>query len=104
MKPELSINNDNIKALCIEIVDKNGKNILINKKYMQPAEIYSEFEKYLKDFTNKARNNGKDLYVVRGLNLNLLDYSINSKVKDYLSISKSKSKFLNLMQPLLSIS
>ena len=45
MKPDLSINNDKIEALCIEIVDKNGKNILINKKYRQPAEIYSEFEK-----------------------------------------------------------
>ena len=61
IKPDLSINNGNIEALCIEIVNKNRKNILINTKYRQPAGIYSEFEKYLKDFTNKAKNNGKDL-------------------------------------------
>ena len=30
MKPDLSINNVNIEALCIEIVTNNGKNILIN--------------------------------------------------------------------------
>ena len=29
MKPDLSLNNDNIEALCIEIVNNNGKNILI---------------------------------------------------------------------------
>ena len=63
MKPDLSINNDNIEALCIEIVN-NGKNIHINTQYRQPAEIYSEFEKYMKDFTNKVKNNGKDLYIV----------------------------------------
>ena len=42
--------------------------------------------KYLKDFTNKAKNNGKDLYIVGDLNLNLLAHSTNSKVKDDLNI------------------
>ena len=30
IKPDLSINDNNIEALCIEIVNKDGKNILIN--------------------------------------------------------------------------
>ena len=82
----MGINNENIEALCKEIVNKKGENILIITQYRQPAGIYSEFEKYLKDFTNKAKNNGKDLYIVGDLNLNLLDHSTNSKVKDYLNI------------------
>ena len=86
MKPDLSVNNDNIEALCIEIVNNNGKNILINKQYRQPTGIYSEFEKYMKDFTNKVKNNGKDLYIVGDMNLNLLDHRSNSKVKEYLNI------------------
>ena len=86
IKPDLSINNDNVEAVCIEFVNENGKNILINTQCRQRAGTYSEFEKYLKDFTNKAKNNGKDLYIVGDLNLNLLDYSTNSKVKDYLNI------------------
>ena len=57
MKPDLSINNDNIESLCIEIVNNNGKYILINTQYRQPAEMYSEFEKYMKDFTNKLKKN-----------------------------------------------
>ena len=86
MKLDLSIINDNIEAVCIEIVNNNGKNILVNTQYRQPAGIFSEFEKYLKDFTNKVKNNGKDLYIVGDMNLNLLDHSTNSKVKEYLNV------------------
>ena len=88
IKQDLSINNDNIEALCKEINNKNGKNIFINTEYKQPAGICSEFEKYLKDFTNKAKNNGKDLYIVGDVNLNLLAHSTNSKVKDDLNITR----------------
>ena len=97
MKPDLSINNDNIEALCIEIVNNNGKNILINTQYRQPAGIYSEFEKYMKDFTNKVKNNGKDLYIVGDMNLNLLDHRSNSKVKEYLNIVSQ-----NLLIPMIN--
>ena len=82
LKPDLSINKDNIEALCIEIVSNNGKNILINTQYRQHAGLYSEFEKYMKDFTNKVKNNGKGLYKVGDMNLNLLNHSTNSKVKE----------------------
>ena len=40
----------------------------------------------MKDFANKSKNNGKDLYIVGDLNLNLRDHSTSSKVKDYLNI------------------
>ena len=47
IRPDLSISNDNIEALCIEIVNKKGKNILSTSIYRQPVEIFSEFEKCL---------------------------------------------------------
>ena len=53
MKPDFSINNDNIEAVCIEIVNNNGKKILMNTQYRQPAGIYSEFEKYIKILRTK---------------------------------------------------
>ena len=87
----MTINNWNYKS-----VNKSGKNILINTQYRQPAGIYSEFEKGLKDFTNKTKNNGKDLYITGDLNLNLLDHSTNSKVKDNLNIV-----FQNLLIPMI---
>ena len=50
----------------------------------------------MKDFTNKTKNNGKDLYITGDLNLNLLDHSTNSKVKDNLNIV-----FQNLLIPMI---
>ena len=38
----------------------------------------------MKDFTNKVKNNGKDLYIVGDMNLHLLDHRSNSNVKEYL--------------------
>ena len=38
IKPDLSMNNDNIDALCVEIINENGKNILINTQYSQLQE------------------------------------------------------------------
>ena len=46
---------------------------------------------------NKVKNNGKNLYIVGDLNLNLLDYNTNSKVKDYLNTA-----FQNLLIPMIN--
>ena len=86
MKPDLSINNDNIESWCIEIVNNNSKYILINTQYRQPAEMYSEFEKYMKDFTNKLKKNWKRFFYRRRYKFNLLDHSTNLKVKEYLNV------------------
>ena len=51
----------------------------------------------MKDFTNKVKNNGKDLYIVGDMNLNLLDHRSNSKVKEYLNIV-----FQNLLIPMIN--
>lgn len=94
-RPDLCINNDNIEAICIKIVNKKGKNIFINTHYI--FEIYFESEEYFKDFLNKTKNNAKDIYIVGDLNLNLFDFSMNSKVKNYLNIA-----FQNFFIPMIN--
>ena len=51
----------------------------------------------MKDFTSKAKNNEKNLYIAEDLNLNLLDHSTNLKVKNYLNIV-----FQNLLLPMIN--
>ena len=101
VKSDLSINNGNIEALCIEIVNKNGKNIVINTRYRNLQEYIPNLKSIRKisHFTNKAKNNGKDLHVVRDLNLNLLDHSTSSKLKDYLRIVFQNLLILMTNQP-----
>ena len=40
----LSINNEDVEALCFEIFNAKSKSILIKKIYLQPAGAYNEFE------------------------------------------------------------
>ena len=51
VRHDLSVNNANIEALRVEIINKKSKNILINTQYQcQPAENFNEFEAYLNTF------------------------------------------------------
>lgn len=44
---DLSINSNDIEALCLEIINREGKNILISAQYKHPAGKYSDSEEYL---------------------------------------------------------
>ena len=52
IRHDISANNADIKALCVEIINKKSKNILINAQYRQPAGNFNEFEAYLNTFLN----------------------------------------------------
>ena len=84
VRKDLSTNNEDIEALCIEIINTKSKNILDNTSYRQPAGRYSEFEIYLKQFLQKSKNKS---YLVEDLNLNLLDHRTSTKVKSYLNLT-----------------
>ena len=95
VRKDLSTNNEDIEALCIEIINTKSKNILINMSYRQPAGQYNEFEIYLKQFLHKPKN--KKSYLIKDLSLNLLDHRTNTKVKDYLNLT-----FQNFLIPVIN--
>ena len=85
VRHDLSINNANIEALCVEIINKKSKNI-INTQYCQPAGNFNEFEAYLNTFLVKSKTTDKTCFLVGDLNLNLIDYQSNAKVRDFLNL------------------
>ena len=56
VRKDFSTNNEDIKSLCIEIINTKSKNILVKTSYRQPAGRYNEFEIYLKHFLYKSKN------------------------------------------------
>ena len=46
VRHDLSVNNADIEALGVEIINKKSKNILINTQYRQRAGNFNEFEAY----------------------------------------------------------
>ena len=59
LRPDLSVNNENIEALCIEIINKKSKNIFINAQHRHPTSRDKKFEEYLKTFLSKTKNVNK---------------------------------------------
>ena len=84
-RKNLSSNSEDIEALWIEIINAKSLQHTINTSSRQPAGWYNESEIYLKQFLCKSKN--KMFYFVDSLNLNLLDYRTNIKVKYYLNLT-----------------
>ena len=83
---DLSVNNADIEALCIETINKKSKNILINTQYRQPAGNLNEFEAYLNTFLPKSKTTEKACFLVGDVNLNIIDYQSNAKARDFLNL------------------
>ena len=45
LRPDLSVNNENIEAFCVEIINKWSENTLANTRYRQPAGQVKQYEK-----------------------------------------------------------
>ena len=86
VRHDLSVNKATIEALCVEIINKKSKNILINTQYRQPAGNFNEFEAYLNTFLAKYKTTDKTCFLVGDLNLNLIDYQSNAKFRDFVNL------------------
>ena len=86
IRHDLSVNNDDIEALCVEIINKKLENILINTRYRQPAEHFNEFEAYLNTVLAKSKTTDKTCFLVGDLNLNLIECQSNAKVRDFVNL------------------
>ena len=85
-RSDLCVNNNDIESLSIEIVNANSKNIIVNVTYRQPAGNIEVFENSFKKILAPKTHKNKPIYITGDLNLNLLDYKTNAKVKSYLNI------------------
>ena len=81
VRHDLSVNNADIEALCVEIINIKSKNILINTQYRQLAGNFNEFEAYLNTFLAKSKTSDKTYFLAGDLNLNLIEYQSNAKVR-----------------------
>ena len=99
IRHDLSVNNADIEALCVEIINKKSKNILINTQYRQPAGNFNEFEAYLNTFLAKSKTTDKTCFLVRDLNLNLIDYQSNVKVRNFVNLIFQHSLVLIVNKP-----
>ena len=89
MKPDLSINNNDIESLTIEILSDKKRNTLINILYRPSNDQIESFEHFLNNIFSKIKKSNKLFHIAGDFNLNLLDHDTNRKVQRFLNIDFS---------------
>ena len=88
-----------LKALCVEIINKKSKTIVINTQYRQPTGNFNEYEAYLNTFLAKSKTTDKTCFLAGDLNLNLIDYQSNAKVRNFVNLIFQHSLVLIVNKP-----
>ena len=86
LRADLSKNDADCESLCIELSNRTTKNIIVNTFYRQPAGKIKPFKDHLKTVFSKLKHSNKKLYLTGDFNLNLLDYTTNTKVKTFVNL------------------
>ena len=79
-----SINSNDLECACIEIIRKNAKNIIVSCIYRPPRGDLHKCLNEIKTFI--CKNQEKPLFFVGDLNINSLDYLINTNVCDFFNL------------------
>ena len=83
---DIRINDEDTEALSIEIINTKTKNLIITNVYRPPNGKIKPFKNFFKELVSKNKRSGKILYIVGDLNLNILDYETNNKVKNFFNL------------------
>ena len=97
IRHDLSVNDEDNEALCLEIINQKSKNIFSNTIYRQPSRNKENFENYFGKFLEKTKT--KITYLLGDFNLNFLDYDTNCKVKSYCNTAFSHNSIPIINKP-----
>ncbi|XP_065681417.1 uncharacterized protein LOC136095111 [Hydra vulgaris] len=83
VKPNLSSTTNDYESLCIEIINKTSKNIVIHGLYRPPSGSIKVFENHIKKIIKNKSSMNKAVYFIGDINLNILDYEKNIYIKNF---------------------
>ena len=92
----LSKCTSNAEIFSIEIENKNSKNMVISGVYKAPCADFKLFKTDFKEIITKVSPN-KSFFLAGDFNINSLDYSTNSTVKQFFNLA-----FRNSLIPLIN--
>ena len=82
----MNINSDAIECLCIEILNKHSKNLILNLSYRPPQGDATFFEKRLQDLLWRLDICKREVLITGDFNINLLDSENNKKVQSFVNL------------------
>ena len=99
LRPDLSINSQDVESLSIEILFFKDQNTLINVLYRPLKGVIEPFERFLKEISKKTKNNLKPFHIAGDFNLNILDHDKCSKVHNFLNLLYENGIIPNISKP-----
>ena len=85
-RKDLQVNFKAFECLCVEVENKNSKNIVLNLVYRPPNGDHKELENYFKTSLSKWEISQKDIILAGDFNINLLDFDANKKVQNFVNL------------------
>ena len=82
----MNITSDAIECLCIEILKKHSKTLILNLSYRSPQGDTTLFEKHLQDLLWRHDVCKKEVLMTGDFNINLLDFENNKKVQSFVNL------------------
>ena len=78
--------------MCVEVENKNSKNIVLNLVYRPPNGDHRELENYFKSSVSKQEISHKDIILARDFNINLLEQKRSKFCKSYVLFWNDSNK------------
>ena len=72
--------------MCVEILNKNPKSIVLNLTYRPPNGDPNELENYFKNILSKREIINKELVFVGDFNINILDFNEGKTVQSFVNL------------------
>jgi len=99
LRNELSVLNDIIECLFIEILVSDDKNSVVGIVYRPPNSSIEEFNEQLMAIVSKIRRENKYFYLMGDFNINLLNVEQNSSTREFLDNIYANALFPLITKP-----
>ena len=86
VRDDLAVNSSAIECLCVEVFNKNSKNIVLNLAYRPPNGDPNEIENHFKNILSKREITNKELVLVGDFNINVLDFNESKMVQNFVNL------------------
>ena len=96
---DLSIIDNEVETIWIEIKNSKFKNILCFCAYRYPSSNLMNFREHIETIICKIANKNKNIFVMGDFNLNLLNYESHPETNDFLNTMSANFLFPYILQP-----
>ena len=99
LRKDLCSTTNHCESLCVEIINKTTKYIIIHVLYRTPSGSIKQFENYIKNIIKNKLSKNKSVYFVGDFNLDMNMRHSNTKINNYYNVIYQKGYIQLINKP-----